>query len=420
VVVVLYGALSSSSPKSRGSSGYDSNNNNGKIVTNASPSNTTTATTQGQQQDQCLRAAPVFQLDHPPTWIAGYPGSGFDLVAPILSSMTGLTVVDVYRHHTCTTVAKTGAAATGACLTHWPILVKDSPEDIATQRGEYYHSRAAFIIRSPAQAIVSYHTRWWGAQRHVLYNHEQPPELDWQDWRDSGKFARHVALWSDTLVAWQHGIPRANVLGIGLYIPYEQLTNNSTGPTVAVQIAQYMEGAKHSVEAKHNAECLWHRYMQPGGLGGHTKQYTAKFRDQDRQLLLDTLDSLTSRYQNIDPHLSTILQSYRTDIATNLPLGPSSSSESATTPLPSFGYSSPLGSSTSTTTVTTPSGASSSPLGSSLSTAMTSPYTGGANTTTSDDETLSESDTSSSTPPLDDSTPLTPNAESNNDPYYGP
>lgn len=106
-----------------------------------------------------------------PIWVAGYPGSGFDLLAPLIAYSTGLTAVDVYRHHTCSVPARAGAAVTGACLTHFPVIAKDAPSSVALT-GAFYNPNVIFVIRNPVKAIPSYFTRWWGAQKHVQVRRE--------------------------------------------------------------------------------------------------------------------------------------------------------------------------------------------------------------------------------------------------------
>lgn len=115
---------------------------------------------------ECRVMPPVHQSEGLPLWVAGYPGSGFDLLAPIIAFSTGLTAVDVYRHHTCSVPAAEGAAMTGACMSHWPVIQKDAPANVAIT-GAFYDPQAVFVIRNPANAIPSYFTRWWGAQRRV-------------------------------------------------------------------------------------------------------------------------------------------------------------------------------------------------------------------------------------------------------------
>jgi hypothetical protein len=117
--------------------------------------------------DVCPLMPAVYDIgDKKPIWVAGYPGSGFDLLAPLIAYSTGLTAVDVYRHHTCSVPARPGAAVTGACLSHFPVIAKDAPSSVALT-GAFYNPGVIFVMRNPVKAIPSYFTRWWGAQKHV-------------------------------------------------------------------------------------------------------------------------------------------------------------------------------------------------------------------------------------------------------------
>jgi len=120
----------------------------------------------------CPRTIPKTSTPGKPVWVAGYPGSGFDIVAPLSSAVSGLTAVDIYRQHTCLKPVQGTDIPISACMTHWPLVAKDSPAQVAMNDGILYQHQAVFLIRNPAQAIPSYHTRWWGAQKHIRANHE--------------------------------------------------------------------------------------------------------------------------------------------------------------------------------------------------------------------------------------------------------
>jgi hypothetical protein len=139
----------------------------------SSTSSSSSATTGGgiadtnNNNEVCPVMPAVYDIgDKKPIWVAGYPGSGFDLLAPLIAYSTGLTAVDVYRAHTCSVPARPGAAVTGACLSHFPVIAKDAPSSVALT-GAFYNPNVMFVIRNPVKAIPSYFTRWWGAQKHV-------------------------------------------------------------------------------------------------------------------------------------------------------------------------------------------------------------------------------------------------------------
>ena len=258
----------------------------------------------------CPRTPPRQETAGVPVWVAGYPGSGFDVIAPLTAAVTGLTAVDVYRQHSCLLPVESTSIPIGVCMTHWPLVPKDAPEEVAARDGVLYQHRAIFLLRNPLHAIPSYHTRWWGAQQHIRQNHAQPPETDWIEWRDQ-RFQHHLEQWKRSLQEWQRGLPAAGVTGIGLYIPFEDLVREETGPQLAANLANHMESAHHEV-ASHTS-CLWRRIVQEQ----HElapKEYRASFTAAQNQNMLDMLNELIGVYSITEPSLETILQRYRQDI----------------------------------------------------------------------------------------------------------
>lgn len=264
----------------------------------------------------CPHRVPVTETPGKPVWIAGYPGSGFDLVAPLISAVTGLTSVDIYRQHSCSVAIQEGAAPTGACLSHWPLVQLDSPAAVAVATGTFYNPRAVFVLRNPADAIPSYHTRWWGAQRHIRGNHDQPDWQEWIEWRDR-RFDKHLQIWKTTLKEWQRGVPVAGIAGISLYLPYEQLIDASLGPALTDQLAAQFTTAHHPTTAA-NTACLWRRIVDD--VHHAPKVYQATYTGAQKEQLLQTLDSLALKYATTEPKLTEILAGYRDEIADDLPL----------------------------------------------------------------------------------------------------
>lgn len=269
--------------------------------------------------NNCPFHRPVDALSGRPLWVAGYPASGFDLVAHLISAASGITAVDVYRDHGCDGVVQDGAAPTGACLTHWPLVKKDSPSSLAVKSGRMYHSEAIFVIRNPAQAIPSYHTRWWGATvNNVLGNHDQPELTKWKKWRNK-RLAHHLSIWEQSIHEWHRGVPAAGISGIGLLLPYEQFTSTQQGPNVTKQLVQFLESSHHQVVDSALAPCLWRRVSDDEH---HSpKVYNATYTIEQKELFLSTLKGMIKVYQSPnDNALKDILQGYRDDIAANLPM----------------------------------------------------------------------------------------------------
>jgi hypothetical protein len=297
-------------------------------------------------KENCPFHPPVEELEHrQPVWVAGYPGSGFDFVAHLIAAVTGVTTVDVYRHHTChARLVRDGAAPTGACLTHWPLVQRDSPTAIAASSGTMYYAQAVFVIRNPAHAIPSYHTRWWGAQQSILGNHVQPNVTKWQKWRNK-RLSYHLDVWKQSLTEWVRGVPAAGISGVGLVLPFEQLQSAPYGPNITRQVAQFFtrestsgKSSKRSKAVSNNnnrydhlrySKCVWRRVYDDEH--HPPKDYTAAYTKRQKQLFLDTLDELIASYKGTStshPSLSEanrgviqrVLQGYRDDIDSHLVL----------------------------------------------------------------------------------------------------
>lgn len=264
--------------------------------------------------ENCPQTKAATETPGKPMWIAGYPGSGFDMVAKIISAITGLTSVDVYRHHSCSEPVKEGAAPTGACLTHWPLIGKDSPVSVATSTGTFYNSHAIFVIRNPANAIPSFHTRWWRAQKQMNMNNVFPEKSDWVEWRDK-RFASHLKSWKVSLQEWQRGIKAAGIAGISLYIPYEELIDKTKGPELSAELANKFIAAKHPATTS-TTRCLWRRIADDEH--HPPRKYPPTFTSAQKKLLLQTLDELILLFTTKEALLTTILQGYRDDISSNL------------------------------------------------------------------------------------------------------
>jgi hypothetical protein len=262
----------------------------------------------------CPKMNPSFVKPSKPVWVAGYPGSGFDLMAPLAAAITGLTSMDVYTHHSCVNddIIDPSIPPIAACISHWPMVPKDSPATLAVN-GEVYYARSIFMIRNPAEAIPSYHTRWWNAQkRNDLSNKQQAPEEDWKSWRDD-RFSNHLELWKRSLIEWQRGVPAAGVKGIALYLEYNDLIDREKGPQLSEELAKVFQSA--GIPVSDNAFCLWHRIYDNAKL---PKQYYPSFTNAQKKELLDTLEDVITHYQFTEPQLVEILSRYKGQIESDV------------------------------------------------------------------------------------------------------
>ena len=119
------------------------------------------------------------------------------------------------------------------------------------------------------------------------------------------------------MTEWQRGVPAAGVTGVALYLPYEQLTDGTHGPALTEQLARTFQAAHHPATTVHTA-CLWRRVVDDEH--HPPKEYAATYSAAQKELLLQTLDELVMSYVDAEPVLTEILQGYRKEIASNLPL----------------------------------------------------------------------------------------------------
>lgn len=262
----------------------------------------------------CPQTKAATETPGKPIWIAGYPGSGFDMVAKLISAITGLTSVDIYRHHSCSEPVREGAAPTGACLTHWPMITKDSPVSVATSTGTFYNPHAIFIIRNPANAIPSFHARWWRAQNQMNVDNVFPEKSDWIEWRDK-RFLSHLKSWKVSLIEWQRGMKAAGISGISLYIPYEELIDKKKGPELSAELANKFLAANHPATTT-TTRCLWRRIADDEH--HPPRKYPPTFTSSQKHSILQELDDLLLLFTTMDPLLASILQGYRDDVSSNL------------------------------------------------------------------------------------------------------
>jgi hypothetical protein len=167
------------------------------------------------------------------------------------------------------------------------------------------------MIRNPAEAIPSYHTRWWNAQKRkeiTTTKKQQAPEEDWKSWRDD-RFSNHLELWKRSLIEWQRGVPAAGVKGIALYLEYNDLMDRETGPQRSEELARVLKSA--GIPVSEHAFCLWHRIYDNAK---PPKQYDPSYTNAQKKELLDTLDDIITHYQLTEPPLVEILSRYKHQI----------------------------------------------------------------------------------------------------------
>jgi hypothetical protein len=194
------------------------------------------------------------------------------------------------------------------------MIEKDSPVSVATATGTFYNAHAIFVIRNPANAIPSFHTRWWRAQKKLTMNNVFPVKNDWIEWRDK-RFQAHLKSWKVSLQEWQRGIAAAGVVDISLFLPFEEIIDSTKGPQLTSELAKQFQTALHPVEMTRTT-CLWRRIANDEH--HPPREYPPTYTSEQKKLLLQTLDELILLFTTKETLLVSILQGYRDDISVNL------------------------------------------------------------------------------------------------------
>ena len=141
-----------------------------------------------------------------------------------------------------------------------------------------------------------------------------PDKSDWVEWRDK-RFLSHLKSWKVSLQEWQRGINAAGVVGISLYIPYEELIDKTKGPELSAELANKFIAAKHPATTT-TTRCLWRRIANDEH--HPPRKYPPTYTSSQKKLLIQTLDELILLYTTKEALLTSILQGYRDDISANL------------------------------------------------------------------------------------------------------
>lgn len=219
-----------------------------------------------------------------PMWIAGYPGSGNDLLRKLVEHLSGFPGKDVYTDDHChldpdhekydaapkrrTSLQQSlrqprqqRAAAT--CKTHYPAYKRYPPH-------EYTHKMtqdaAILLVRNPMNAMPSHFNFLWEYQHRIPDHSQQAPEQAWITWRNS-HWQEQLQLWQQLLYYWYEHWQMLIVL------PYEHMVQSTRGPLLLQMLAEQLD--ENHVPPKHAADnttwldfdtydfgCHWHYCVQ--------------------------------------------------------------------------------------------------------------------------------------------------------------
>ena len=301
-------------------------------VLKSSNSELPSATTKVSRKTTCSPVAPRSSTQAKPLWIPAYPGSGSELLRELIPAFTGLQSSDVYED-TGLVQTKEGmtcsAPNTITCKTHWPLLDKRNPWRPA--RLELMSRTVLLLLRNPAKAIPSHFNFVWEAQQEnasALDHTVQAPQEAWRKWRDAN-FKNQLKTWAWTIKRWHlDTVADSNdtepYFRIPLYLPYEELIQESTGPGLVQDMVNVFLQEGHSLPDKaklssSELECLWRQVVLERP---HKKRrehsYTPGYRERQKIAFLRTFRKKLYPILSDRPALLRILQAYEKDIETNL------------------------------------------------------------------------------------------------------
>jgi hypothetical protein len=181
-----------------------------------------------------------------PMWIAGYPGSGNDLLRNLVEHLSGFPGKDVYTddhchldpHHEKYDAApkRRSSAATGpswqpqraaTCKTHFPVYKRYPPHQFTNQMAQ---DAAILLLRNPMNAMPSHFNFLWEYKHEIPDHSQQAPEEDWIAWRDAN-WQEQLRLWQQVLYYWYEHWELLIVL------PYEHLIQPTRGPALLQLLA---------------------------------------------------------------------------------------------------------------------------------------------------------------------------------------
>ena len=234
----------------------------------------------------------------------------------LVRAVTGLGGDDYYKHEKC---VKHPAVT---CKTHWPSIGNLFREETVRQTKGTFHDKAMVLVRNPRNALPSYFNYLWERKHHLQGHSEQAPERKWQSYRDQN-FDQQLKGWKGMFTKWQQ-----QPFEIALYIQYEHLTSEMTGPALLKRIVNIIRNApENSINVAPNKDipCLWYKVVKEGVGGMRTKRaahtYTPAYTYEQKHQMLQMLDGAMEEFSKT-LELVEIIQSYRDDVAANMPLEP--------------------------------------------------------------------------------------------------
>lgn len=243
-------------------------------------------------------------------WMPGYPGSGSELMRDLVHVLTNLTAANI--HETGCVLRENIQSewyhVGPTCKTHWPILMGGHPMGA---KFKSFHSTVFLLIRNPRHAIPSYCNFDHEYSLHTASHSDQAPQEQWRSCRDAS-LEKRLTDWEQLVMTWQ-GLQRFQLV----YVPYEEITNEKSGPRWLDRLRTELERARSSIATLESSKCLWERVVRSKARHRRRRTYEPAFTSQQKQMMLQVLDRLLTTN---DTNLMRIAGTYHDDILRETPI----------------------------------------------------------------------------------------------------
>lgn len=247
-----------------------------------------------------------------PIWSVGYPGSGSSVLMLLLSAITDLKANDVYQN---TTRSNCLTSELVVCKTHYPWTLVASPDEIARKRTYTpFHPRTWLLLRNPLHAIPSLANYLHEQANDMRIHSQQAPQNVWRQWRDQN-FRTSWQSWMDVIHTWHHQGVLDAVVGynVTLYVPYERMVANDTGPVLLTRMAYELRSAGFTT--RDDLACWWNYILKrQKKLKRQVVGYQPSFTTIQRDIIVRDLRRMIQQYSSISSELTDILIQYHQEV----------------------------------------------------------------------------------------------------------
>lgn len=213
-----------------------------------------------------------------------------------------------------------GDSQTVTCANIHP-TVEMRPGSLNDKYDNPFFTQYITVIRNPMTAFPATHTSKAQKYHGVV---GQAPEEDWKSARDEW-FTSMWTGWKAIFLSWNE-----TKYEPGMYLVYEDLMNEETGPNTIRALANFLQTAGFDIPALHRDSdestsfdermaCFWN-HLEPTTISENEfKDYIPSYTQEQKEFLLKELSIMIDEFQS-DVELVGILERYKNDIETKIPL----------------------------------------------------------------------------------------------------